>query len=156
MPNEGALAVDANGNVWAWGDDIHGVDCMGTTQVLTPVQRLERQGFGRAGPSALHRLLSGHPRWRPAAVLTPTDRSSSGWPMAASGLWEQRVWSAWRRRLDESVPSHPSDAAATVTYTVIAMSGATASAVDSNGNVWSWGWDVEGQVGNGVKRRMRC
>ena len=38
MPNAGALAVDTNGNVWAWGDDVHGVDCMGTTQYLTPVE----------------------------------------------------------------------------------------------------------------------
>ena len=31
------------------------------------------------------------------------------------------------------------------------MSGATAYAVDTDGNVWAWGWDVQGQVGNGVK-----
>ncbi|HEY6470514.1 MAG TPA: hypothetical protein VI434_12195 [Candidatus Dormibacteraeota bacterium] len=38
-----------------------------------------------------------------------------------------------------------------VMYAEIAMSGATAYAVDSNGNVRAWGWDVQGQVDNGVK-----
>ena len=38
MPNAGALAVDTNGNVWAWGDDVHGVDCMGQSEYLTPVK----------------------------------------------------------------------------------------------------------------------
>ena len=38
MPNAGALAVDTNGNVWAWGDDVHGVDCMGQSEYPTPVE----------------------------------------------------------------------------------------------------------------------
>ena len=39
MPNAGALAVDSSGNVWAWGENVNGVDCMtGATQYLTPVE----------------------------------------------------------------------------------------------------------------------
>ena len=38
MPNGGALAVDTTGNVWAWGSDVHGVDCMGDSEYLTPVE----------------------------------------------------------------------------------------------------------------------
>ena len=39
-----------------------------------------------------------------------------------------------------------------VTYKEIALSGATGYAVDANGNVWAWGWDNSGQVGNGTKQ----
>ncbi len=240
MPNAGALAVDTDGNVWAWGDDVHGVDCMGTTQYLTPVEiplshvTLISSASGHAlyesdgtlyscGGNGLGELGDGHPgphagpiavtglegqtvvgvysssedayaltasgalyAWGGNAqdelcngssvkdldvpVRVPFTNSAPVTQVAAGGsldtngslfvgLGDGTFWACGSDTygqlgdggsVNQSLPIQVSPPAG-VTYTLIAMSGATAYAVDSNGNVWSWGWDVEGQVGNGMK-----
>jgi alpha-tubulin suppressor-like RCC1 family protein len=240
MPNAGALAVDTNGNVWAWGDDIHGVDCMGTTQYLTPVEvplshvTLISSASGHAlyesggtlyacGGNGLGELGDGHlgAHTGPVAVTglagqtvvglysssedayaltssgalyawggnaqdelcngssvkdsdvpvrvpftdsSPVTQVAAGGSLDTNGslfvgLADGSFWACGSDTYgqlgdggstNQSLPIVVSPPAG-VTYTVIAMSGATAYAVDSNGNVWSWGWDIEGQVGNGVK-----
>jgi alpha-tubulin suppressor-like RCC1 family protein len=240
MPNAGALAVDTNGNVWAWGDDVHGVDCMGTTQYLTPVEvpishvTLISSASGHAlyesngtlyacGGNGLGELGDGHlgahtgpiavtglagqtvvgvysssedayaltasgalyawggnaqdelcngssvkdsdvPVRVPFSDSSPVTQVAAGGSLDTNGslfvgLADGSFWACGSDTygqlgdggsVNQSLPIQVTPPAG-VTYTVIAMSGATAYAVDSNGNVWSWGWDVEGQVGNGVK-----
>ena len=240
MPNAGALAVDTNGNVWAWGDDVHGVDCMGTTQFLTPVQvpishvTLISSASGHAlfesagtlyacGGNSLGELGDGHTgaHTGPIAVTGLTGQtvigvyssSEDAYALTASGalyawggiaqdelcngshvadsdvpvqvpftdsspvtevtaggsldtngsllvgLADGTFWACGSDTLgqlgdggstNQALPIQVNPPAG-VTYKEIAMSGATAYAVDTNGNVWAWGWDVQGQVGNGVK-----
>jgi alpha-tubulin suppressor-like RCC1 family protein len=240
MPNAGALAVDTNGNVWAWGDDVHGVDCMGTTQFLTPVQvpishvTLISSASGHAlfesagtlyacGGNSLGELGDGHTgaHTGPIAVTGLTGQtvigvyssSEDAYALTASGalyawggnaqdelcngshvadsdvpvqvpftdsspvtevtaggsldtngsllvgLADGTFWACGSDTFgqlgdggstNQALPIQVNPPAG-VTYKEIAMSGATAYAVDTNGNVWAWGWDVQGQVGNGVK-----
>lgn len=240
MPNAGALAVDTNGNVWAWGDDIHGVDCMGTTEFLTPVEvplsnvTLVSSASGHAlyvsngtlyacGGNGLGELGDGHlgPHSGPIAVTglagqtvvgvfsssedayaltsagalyawggnaqdelcngssvkesdvpvqvpftdsSPVTQVSAGGSLDSNGslfvgLADGTFWTCGSDTFgqlgdggttNQSLPIEVTPPAG-VTYKVIAMSGATAYAVDTDGNVWAWGWDVQGQVGNGVK-----
>ena len=240
MPNAGALALDTNGNVWAWGDDIHGVDCMGTTQYLTPVEvplshvTLVSSASGHAlyelggtlyacGGNGLGELGDGHlgahtgpiavtgltgqtvvgvysssedayaltasgalyawggnaqdelcngssvkdsdvPIRVPFADSSPVNQVAAGGSLDTNGslfvgLADGTFWACGSDTFgqlgdggstNQSLPIAVTPPAG-VTYKEIAMSGATAYAVDSNGNVWAWGWDVEGQVGNGVK-----
>lgn len=241
MPNAGALAVDTNGNVWAWGDDVHGVDCMGTTQYLTPVEipishvtlissasghalyesngtlyscggnGLGQLGDGKGGshtgpiavdlPSgvtvtgvfsssengyaltstgalyawggnAQDELCNGTsvkdsntPIRVPFTDASPVTQVAAGGSLDSNGslfvgLADGTFWACGSDTYgqlgdggstNQSLPIEVAPPAG-VTYKEIAMSGATAYAVDSNGNVWAWGWDVQGQVGNGVKQ----
>ena len=240
MPNAGALAVDTNGNVWAWGDDVHGVDCMGTTQFLTPVEvplsdvtlissasghslyvsggtlyacggnALGELGDGKTGahtgPVAVtglagqtvvgvysssedayaltasgalyawggnaqdelcngsHATDSNVPIQVPFTDSSPVTQVAAGGSLDSNGslfvgLADGTFWACGSDTFGQLADGGSTNQAlpiavtppAGVTYTTIAMSGATAYAVDSGGNVWAWGWDIQGQVGNGVK-----
>ena len=240
MPNAGALAVDTDGNVWAWGDDVHGVDCMGDTQFLSPVEvplshvtlissasghalyeaggtlfacggnSLGELGDGKTaahtGPVAVTGLAgqtvvglysssqdayaltasgalyawggnaedelcngssvsdSDVPVQVPFTDSAPVTQVAAGGSLATNGsllvgLADGTFWACGSDTFgqlgdggstNQALPIQVNPPAG-VTYKEIAMSGATAYAVDTNGNVWAWGWDVQGQVGNGVK-----
>jgi alpha-tubulin suppressor-like RCC1 family protein len=240
MPNAGALAVDTDGNVWAWGEDVHGVDCMSATQFLTPVEvplgnvtlitsasghALYESGgtlyacggnglgelgdgsrAGHSGPIAVTGLAgqtiigvysssqdeyaltasgalyawggnaedelcngssvvdSDVPVQVPFTDSSPVTQVAAGGSLATNGsllvgLADGTFWACGSDTFGQLGDGGSTNQAlpiavtppAGVTYSEIAMSGATAYAVDSDGNVWSWGWDIEGQVGNGVK-----
>ena len=241
MPNAGALAVDTNGNVWAWGDDVHGVDCMGQSEYLTPVKvpltdvtlissasghalyeaggtlyacggnSLGELGDGstatRTGPvevtglagqtvvglysssqdayaltaagaiyawggNAEDELCNGSsvvysdvPVQVPFTDSSPATQVAAGGSLSSNGsllarLADGTVWACGSDTYgqlgdggstNQAVPVEVFPPAG-VTYQKIAMSGATGYAVDSDGDVWAWGWDVEGQVGNGVRQ----
>jgi len=241
MPNAGALAVDTEGNVWAWGDDIHGVDCMGDTQYLRPTEMplkdvtlissasghalyeaggtlyacggnsLGELGDGKTGAhtgpvavtglagqtvvgvysssqdayaltasgalyawggNAEDELCNGSsvaysdvPVQVPFTDPAPATQVAAGGSLASNGslfigLADGTFWACGSDTYgqlgdggsaNQSLPIEVSPPSG-VTYKEIAISGATAYAVDTDGNVWAWGWDVQGQVGNGVKQ----
>ena len=241
MPNAGALAVDTNGNVWAWGSDIHGVDCMGDSEYLTPVElplrdvTLISSASGHAlyeagdtlyacggnslgelgdGSTAVHsgpvavtglsgqtvvglysssqdayaltaagavyawggnaedELCNGSsvthsdvPVQVPFTDSSPATQVAAGGSLASNGsllvkLADGTLWACGSDTYGQLGDGGSTNQAlpievippAGVTYQEIGMSGATGYAVDSDGNVWAWGWDIEGQVGNGVKQ----
>jgi alpha-tubulin suppressor-like RCC1 family protein len=241
MPNAGALAVDTNGDVWAWGKDVHGVDCMGDTQYLTPVElplshvtlissasghALYEAGgtlyacggnslgelgdgstAGRTGPVAVTDLSgqtvvglysssedsyaltaagavyawggnaedelcngstvadSDVPVQVPFTDSSPATQVAAGGSLASNGSLLVRLADGTLWACGSDTYGQLGDGGSTnqnlpievvlaegVTYQEIGMSGATGYAIDSAGNVWAWGWDVEGQVGNGVKQ----
>ena len=240
MPNAGALALDTSGNVWAWGEDVHGVDCMGSTQYLAPVEvplsdvtlvssasghalyeaggtlyacggnSLGELGDGKRsahtgpvavtgltgqtvigvysssedeyaltasgavyawGGNAQDELCSGSgAAFSDVPVLVPFSNSSPAVQIAAGGsldtngsllvgLADGTFWACGSDAYGQLGDGGSTNQALPielvpptgVTYEEVAMSGATGYAVDSNGNVWAWGWDIEGQVGNGLK-----
>jgi alpha-tubulin suppressor-like RCC1 family protein len=64
---------------------------------------------------------------------------------------------AWSQLGDEGTTSRPSPeqilSPLGVTYRTLASGGATSYAIDTRGNVWAWGQDDTGQVGNGKTAR---
>ncbi len=119
-----SLAVDSNGDVWAWGYNSYGQLGDGTrTNSTVPVQVAELADVisvaaGSGGSSALD--VNGDV-WRWGSG-TSVDLRTSFVPVQVPGLPD---------------------------IAVLASGGRHALAVDVDGNVWAWGSDSFGQLGDG-------
>ena len=141
--SQDAYALTESGAVYAWGGNAEDELCNGSTVADSDVP-----------------------------ALVPVTDSSEAIQVAAGGISEQ--WVAFFGLADGTFWACGSDTYGQlgdggsvnqplpvkvspptgVTYQKIAMSGATGYAVDSNGDVWAWGWDNGGQVGNGTKQSL--
>ena len=128
MPNAGALAVDTNGNVWAWGDDVHGVDCMGQSEYLTPVE-LPLTGV------TLISSASGHALYEAGSTLYSCGGNSLGELGDGS----------------TATPTGPVVVTGLAGQTVVGLysSSQDAYALTAAGAIYAWGGNAEDELCNG-------
>jgi alpha-tubulin suppressor-like RCC1 family protein len=133
MPYNSALAVDTKGRVWGWGANAGGEFCLGNTrQYSTPVKLPLSRVTAVAGASN-HALYDANDTVYACGQNVEGDlgdgsRLSSSTPQKVTGL----------------------DGAA-VTELVAAF--ANSGALLSNGDYYDWGYDGNGQIGDGHVHR---
>jgi alpha-tubulin suppressor-like RCC1 family protein len=126
-----ALALDSNGDVWTWGHNNHGQLGDGTTtDRSTPVQIL--------GPNNI------------VAIAAGIEHS-----LALDGLGQ--VWAWGKNDLGQlGDGSAPTDSPVPVLVSGLSSIAAIGSggnhglAVDGTASVWGWGWNGDGQLGDGT------
>jgi alpha-tubulin suppressor-like RCC1 family protein len=137
-----SLALDQNGNAWAWGAN----------------------AYGQVGDNS-----TGSIRAAPTAVTMPTGFTftavSAGYFHSVALDQHGNAW-AWGRNdhgqigdttyaNERTVPT-PVAMPTGVTFSAISADGSYSLALDQNGNAWAWGDNGWGQVGDGTTGSIRA
>ncbi len=129
-----SLAVDANGGLWAWGDNGSGQlssDVAASTGVTTPTQIITGTTWAAVSAGSLFSLAI----------------DSSG------NLW------AWGDNTDGQLANGststigintPAQISSGTDWIAVSAGSNFALAIDSSGNLWAWGDNTYGQLGNGT------
>jgi alpha-tubulin suppressor-like RCC1 family protein len=133
------LALESNGSVWAWGNDEYGELGNGeTTQsVISPV-RVHL-------PSRAVQVYGGGGVPNSGAVSIALLADGQVWE------WGSDQYGQLGNGMTETGSDVPVESTALPddTWSAVAVAGATAYAVDSSGNLYAWGDDNDGSVGDG-------
>ena len=125
-----SLAVDESGNLWTWGGNWSGVLCDGTTtEKLTPTKVTTEQKYTNIAADFLCCYLidvEGY-LWVCGSAYSDIETISVGVPQKVSE---------------------------TVKFRDISVGDEHVIAIDSDGNLWGWGQNTYGEVGNGTKNKQ--
>ena len=130
MPYDTALAVDTTGHVWGWGLNSFGQLCLGNRAAHTLPVELPFSGVTALAGAGLHAVYDAHGRIYSCGNNTfgelgdGTTRSSTV-PVRVTGLGSARV-------------------------SVLVAAFANSGALLSDGQYYDWGYDGQGQLGNGT------
>jgi alpha-tubulin suppressor-like RCC1 family protein len=84
-----------------------------------------------------------------------TPNNGQSFAELADGTWMAWGNDSWSQLADGATQNEGTPEQVVVppgvTYATIASGGATAYAIDTSGNVWTWGCGSKGQIGDGVK-----
>ncbi len=127
------LALDNTGNVWSWGRDNHGQ--LGNNSAFTdlslPVAVANLTGITAIAAGGQHSLA--------------LDNTGKVWAWGYDNFYGQVGDDA--ALVDQPMPV----AVASITnITAIAAGSGHSLALDNTGNVWAWGYDAWGQLGNDI------
>ena len=129
-------ALLSNGDYYDWGYNGGGqVGNGGTTSVTTP--------FQVPLDAAVTQVAQGGSARQQRADARNADRRH---PV---GVGERGVLPARQRRQGQRGVAGPDHPAQGVTYVALATGGATSYGITKHGGVWAWGYNVNGEVGNG-------
>jgi alpha-tubulin suppressor-like RCC1 family protein len=133
MPFDAALAIDTNGNVWGWGQNGQGELCLPDTSTYTTPVKLPLSGVRLVAGASNHVLYDAHGSvyacgGNGAGDLGDGSQRSTTTPMKVAGLDGALV-------------------------TALVASFANSGALLSNGEYFDWGYDGNGQLGDGQFRR---
>lgn len=133
MPFDAALAVDTKGNVWGWGQNGQGELCLQNTKIYTTPVKLPLSKVTLVAGASNHVLYDAHGivyacGGNGAGDLGDGSERSTTGPMKVAGL-------------DGSL------------VTELVASFANSGALLSDGEYFDWGYDGNGQLGDGQFRR---
>jgi len=154
-----ALALGANGEVYAWGanfDDELGIGVLTTNYFTLGLTGSGGLGWGSAPSGSFDAQPAGESN--PAAIAVPTGtRALAAGAASAYALTASGVVYAWGANQDGQLGNGTTTASSTpvavslpVAATQIAASCSNAYALGSNGVVYAWGANQDGQLGNGT------
>jgi alpha-tubulin suppressor-like RCC1 family protein len=128
-----SLAVRSDGTVWAWGNNGWGQLGNGTyTRSLTPTQVSGLTNVTAIAAGSLHNLA--------------LKADGTVWAWGFNYFGQVRIGPSGNRG---NVLS-PVPVAGLTGITAVAAGGDTSFALKSDGTVWAWGYDGQGQLGNGT------
>ncbi|MDT7512266.1 InlB B-repeat-containing protein [Bifidobacterium sp. H1HS10N] len=133
-----SLAIDTNGNTWAWGHNNYGQLGNGTTSNSNIPVRVQYPAS--AGTVTAVQLSTGYYH----TVAIDTNGNTWAWGYNGHGQLGNGTGS------DSSAPvrvQYPASAG-TVTAVQVSAGGYHSVAIDKDGNTWAWGWNGYGQLGN--------
>jgi alpha-tubulin suppressor-like RCC1 family protein len=142
--NNYSVALDSSGNVWEWGYNNQGQ--LGDGSTTESEYAVEVSDANVAGQ--VSEVYAGGSMTTNGQVIALLDDGSvyawgsdtCGQLGNEEGNCETQTYSTTPISVD--VPSG-------VTFNYVASGGTSSFALDSNGNVWAWGDDSEGQLGDG-------
>lgn len=145
------FVVDKDGQLWAWGRNSTGEVGNG----LTAQQTVPYKVSGGNGLGTVAKGTDG--RYQLAAVASSTtavtvyaiDVDGRLWAWGSNTSGQVANGSTTTRTTPYQVTSQ-SGAGRITEATQVVTAGATTYAVDGSGNVWAWGSNASGQVGNGA------
>jgi len=131
-----SMALDSQGNLWGWGNNLHGQLGISDQKVETSkVPRLlpfpQNTRFTKIAAGATHSLA--------------IDSAGNLWAWGANDTGQR---GNGLLGIDSFAPSRVTFPAGTPRIVQIAGGGHHSLAVDENGNVWAWGANGHGQLGN--------
>lgn len=130
MPFDTAYAIDTNGNVWGWGKNQGGELCLGNKQQFdTPVE-LPLSGVTSVAGAANH---------------TTYDASGTLYSCGAGADGELGDGSTKGTEVPVQVKGLSGQL-----VTALVSGYANTGALLSNGTYYDWGWDGQGQLGDGI------
>jgi alpha-tubulin suppressor-like RCC1 family protein len=138
--SDSGYALKPDGNVWAWGSNSYGQ--LGNSSVETGTNQYDSskvpvQVQGLSGITAIAGgMLDGY----------ALDESGNVWAWGDNQFGELGNSSAPAG--SNQISSTPVQVSGLSNVTEIASSGYFGYALDSNGHVWAWGWNNNGQLGN--------
>lgn len=132
-----SLALRSDGTVWAWGEN--GFGQLGRGNTATPDYSTAQQVT--AGSTLFSDISAGD------RVSMAIDRTGKAWAWGNNFQGGLGVGSATTPVLQPTRVALPSGATLTAIHSGL---NTTASAVDSLGRLWVWGFNNSGQVGNGA------
>jgi alpha-tubulin suppressor-like RCC1 family protein len=133
MPYDTALAVDTNGNVWGWGQNGGGELCLGNTKTYkTPVKLPLSDVTAVAG-------ASNHALYDSRGTVYACGQNLEG--SLGDGSWRSTTTAKKVAALSGS------------SVTELVASFANSGALLSNGEYLDWGYDAQGQLGDGQFQR---
>jgi alpha-tubulin suppressor-like RCC1 family protein len=133
MPFDAAMAVDTRGNVWGWGQNRGGELCLGGGRTYTTPVKLPLSDVTAVAGAANHALYDADGTVYACGTngegeLGDGSRRNSATPVKVAGLDGSSV-------------------------TELVASFANSGALLSNGEYFDWGYDGDGQLGDGQSRR---
>lgn len=130
-------ALDSNGNLWSWGDNASGQSCLGDlTQRIAPTQVTS---FLTA-PATLVAISRGYDH------LLALDSTGKVWGCGSNTvgqIGDGASGAANNRNAPTAVIGLPAN------IVQVAAASATSYALTADGNVWAWGRNQYGNLGNG-------
>jgi alpha-tubulin suppressor-like RCC1 family protein len=130
-----SLALDSQGNLWAWGNNDHGQlgisnQDVASSKVAVKLPFPQNTRFTKIAAGAFHSLA--------------IDSSGSLWAWGANehGQLGNGI------NIDSFGPAHVTFPNGTPRIVTIAGGGRHSLAVDANNNLWAWGANGHGQLGN--------
>src|SRR5271165_576227 len=130
-----SFAVDNQGNVWAWGANTNGQLGVGNTVNESLPTRV-------SGVSGAVAVTTGQSH----TIVLRNDGTVWGWGANTSGQIGNGALTAWET-IPVQVMAGPTQP---MRGLVAIVAGANHTvAIDNNGNVWAWGANTSGQLGNG-------
>jgi uncharacterized protein (TIGR02145 family) len=143
-----SLAIDIDGNLYVWGSDSYGQIGNGsiTGNVTTPWKVNGGTGSGIASSTKFSRIAAGTTH----SLAIDTDGNLYTWGSDSSGqigngATSGNVTTPWTLNggTNSSIPAEPK-------FTHIAAGDYTSLAIDAEGNLYTWGSNSNGQIGNGA------
>ncbi|MGH9028944.1 MAG: RCC1 domain-containing protein, partial [Acidimicrobiales bacterium] len=138
-----STALLADGEVWAWGKGNRG-----------------QLGDGSIGGSDVPQEVKLPAGLDATEVYAGGDVAGDGQAIAVLSNDEVVAWGADNagqlgdgKRIAEPTPV-PVSVPAGVTFSSVATAGLSSYAIDTQGNLWAWGSDAEGQIGNHSRRSV--
>jgi alpha-tubulin suppressor-like RCC1 family protein len=133
MPYDSALAIDTRGHAWGWGLDIGGEFCLGNSRAHGTPVRLPFSGVTLLAGADNHATYDAHGTLYACGinqhgVLGDGRKVSSRVPVRVKGVDGSQV-------------------------TALTASYANSGALLRNGKYYDWGFDGEGELGNGTTRQ---
>jgi len=130
MPYDTALAVDTSGHVWGWGLNSFGQLCLGNRTAHAIPVKLPFSDVTALAGAGVHALYDAHGRVyscgnNTVGELGDGTTKSSTVPVRVIGLGKARV-------------------------TILVAAYANSGALLANGEYFDWGYDGQGQLGNGT------
>ncbi|MDR1032785.1 MAG: hypothetical protein LBL84_02090 [Candidatus Nomurabacteria bacterium] len=145
--SECSMAIDTNGNLYAWGSDGRGQisNGSGTVNVTTPWQINGGSSSGIPASTKFTQITASN-----HSMAIDTDGNLYMWGynyygQVGNGLSGSDVTTLWRLNggTGSGIPSSTKFASAIAGYL-------HSMAIDTDGNLYTWGYNVFGQVGNGT------
>lgn len=133
--NNESFAVDANGNVWAWGLNTNGQLGIGTAVNATTATQVASLAGIVGIASAQHHILA-----------LKNDGTVMSWGSNTSGQLGNGSTDAWVAQ-PVQVMAEPSGYLRAIV--AVAAGDHHSLAIDEPGTVWAWGGNLQGQLGNG-------
>ncbi len=131
---EHSLALDGNGNVWAWGSNQYGQLGDGTTNASfqAPVQVQNFAGIAAVAAGVWH------------SVALKSDGTVWAWGSNLAGELGNGTG------FFEGATPAPGQVIGLSGMTEVAAGGYQSFAIRNDGTLWAWGWNYFGQFGNGT------
>ena len=127
-----SMAIDKDGNLWSWGSR---VDALGlgdvTENVLTPQKVSESTQFSKVSIGGLHTLA--------------LDKNGNLWS------WGHNNYGQLGNESISNEAKVPTRVSINKTFKEIKAGSLYSMAIDVSGNIWTWGVNADGQLGNGSK-----
>ena len=152
-----SLALDSTGRAWSWGFNVYGELGNGTTTGpdRCPTGQVSKQPCGTRPspvlmpPGVIFNAISGG-----FTFTVALDSTGHAWSWGLNNYGQLGNGTTTGSTTCSGLPCTPNPVAVSmppgVTFTAVAAGGESALALDSQGHVWSWGLNADGELGNGT------